>query len=179
MSYRVKFRIMSRIRGPQRRPWQLPLPEPVHRLMSSFVHSPSSSAFQNTRFLMPLQMHTTFIPSTIERDDESCLAGASSSGGVNRGAGSEAPKPASRGVARPSSDGAEPFIQSGTSSPIFEGSRSANPPCFWRDEPALKRPLGDADLVGRLRFIACRWPHKRRSVTKIGISYPMRLGARI
>jgi hypothetical protein len=147
--------------------------------MSSFVHSPSSSAFQNTRFLMPLQMHTTFIPSTIERDDGSCLAGASSSGGVNRDAGSEAPKPDSRGAARPSSDGTELSIQSGTSSPIFEGSRSANPPCFWRDEPAVKRPLGDADLVGRLRFIACRWPHKRRSVTKIGISCPMRLGVRV
>src|SRR5262245_57809302 len=58
-----RSRSISRMRGPQRVPWQLPLPEPVIRLISSLVCTPASSTFQNTLFLMPLQMQTTFIPS--------------------------------------------------------------------------------------------------------------------
>jgi hypothetical protein len=61
--YVERSRSISIIRGPQRRPWQPPLPEPVRRLISSLVRTPVSSTFQNTLFLMPLQMHTTFMPS--------------------------------------------------------------------------------------------------------------------
>src|SRR5262247_4859168 len=63
LTYFARLRSISRIRGPQRRPWQPPLPEPVRRFTSSLVRTPVSSTFQNTLFLMPLQMHTTFRPS--------------------------------------------------------------------------------------------------------------------
>src|SRR6266704_3477198 len=62
-AYFTRLRSISRIRGPQRRPSQPPLPEPVRRFTSSLVRTPVSSTFQNTLFLMPLQMHTTFMPS--------------------------------------------------------------------------------------------------------------------
>src|SRR4030095_5379424 len=62
-AYFTRLRSISRIRGPQRRPWQPPLPEPVRRFTSSLVRTPVSSTRQNTLFLMPLQMHTTFRPS--------------------------------------------------------------------------------------------------------------------
>src|SRR5215472_18080486 len=63
-AYFARLRSISRMRGPQRRPWQPPLPEPVRRFTSSLVRAPVSSTFQNTLFLMPLQMQTTFIPSS-------------------------------------------------------------------------------------------------------------------
>src|SRR5215510_7747474 len=66
-AYFARLRSIARIRGPQRRPWQPPLPEPVRRFTSSLVRTPVSSTFQNTLFLMPLQMHTTFMPSKIVR----------------------------------------------------------------------------------------------------------------
>src|SRR5437879_4639126 len=66
-AYFTRLRSISRMRGPQRRPWQPPLPEPVRRFTSSLVCTPVSSTFQNTLFLMPLQMHTTFMPSNSVR----------------------------------------------------------------------------------------------------------------
>src|SRR5262249_47012039 len=85
-AYFTRLRSISRIRGPQRRPWQPPLPEPVRRFTSSLVRTPVSSTFQNTLFLMPLQMHTTFMPSKIVRgsgytSDDECIAASQGNAG--------------------------------------------------------------------------------------------------
>src|ERR1051326_7185498 len=85
-AYFTRFRSISRIRGPQRRPWQPPLPEPVRQLTSSLVRTPVSSTFQNTLFLMPLQMHTTFMTSKSVRgsggmSDDGCIAASEGNAG--------------------------------------------------------------------------------------------------
>src|SRR5712691_12197160 len=85
-AYFTRLRSISRIRGPQRRPWQPPLPEPVRRFTSSLVCTPVSSTFQNTLFLMPLQMQTTFMPSKSVRgsggtSDDGCITASEGNAG--------------------------------------------------------------------------------------------------
>ena len=113
------------MRGPQRRPWQPPLPEPVIRLIASLVHTPASSTFQNTLVLMPLQMHTTFMPSKRVRAGGVSAAGLLSghcdgAGGIAASGCTEG----SVGVAVRAGDGES---QSGPPKPMVAGSSPANP----------------------------------------------------
>src|SRR4030095_11500179 len=118
LAYFARLRSISRIRGPQRRPWQPPLPEPVRRFTSSLVCTPVSSTFQNTLFLMPLQMHTTFMPSKIVRgsggtSDNECIAASEG----NAGSGDV-------------SSGCEVESHPGPPKPSFVGSSPAKPVVF-------------------------------------------------
>src|SRR5499426_2687337 len=115
-AYLTRLRSISRIRGPQRRPWQPPLPEPVRRFTSSLVRAPVSSTFQNTLFLMPLQMHTTFMPSKIVRG----------SGGMSD-AGLMAASEGKAGAGDGSISGCGVENHPGPSKPSFVGSSSAKP----------------------------------------------------
>lgn len=132
---------MSRILGPQRRPWQLPLPEPVWRLMSSWVQMPASSAFQNTRFLMPLQMQTTFMPSITERVS-GCPSAEVAGGAASGNASSD------------SSWRVGASIHAGMSKPILDGSRPSNPRPCEREVCELPLPFEDNDLAGRFGFMS-------------------------
>jgi hypothetical protein len=114
---------MSRIRGPHRRPWQPPLPDPVIRLMSSLVCAPSSRAFQKMRFLIPLQIHTTFMPSKSVRDSAWELAENSwLSSCIGWGGGDSCVK-GEEGSTGVCGDGADGASQSGMSRPSAAGSR--------------------------------------------------------
>src|SRR2546426_2242571 len=114
--YFTRLRSISRIRGPQRRPSQPPLPEPVRRFTSSLVRTPVSSTFQNTLFLMPLQMQTTFMPSKRVRG-----SGGTSDGGCIA---------ASEGSSGDVSSGCEVESHPGPSKPNFVGLSPAKPAAF-------------------------------------------------
>src|SRR5262245_32935196 len=118
-AYFARLRSISRIRGPQRRPWQPPLPEPVRRFTSSLVRTPVSSTFQNTLFLMPLQMHTTFMPSKIVRG-----SGDTSDNGFIAALEEKA------GSGEVSGSGCEVESHPGPSKPSFVGSSPAKPLVF-------------------------------------------------
>src|SRR5215813_834038 len=118
-AYFARLRSISRIRGPQRRPWQPPLPEPVRRFTSSLVRTPVSSTFQNTLFLMPLQMHTTFMPSKIVRG-----SGGTSDNGFISASEDKA------GSGEVSVSGCEVESHPGPSKPSFVGSSPAKPVVF-------------------------------------------------
>jgi len=120
------------IRGPQRRPWQPPLPEPVIQLISSLVRTPASSAFQNTLLLMPLQMHTTFIPSRRVRAGGVSAAWLLSGHGDGAGEGPSA-LGCTEGAAGISVSAGEGESQSGPSKPMVAGSSPAKPfLSLWR-----------------------------------------------
>jgi len=114
------------IRGPQRRPWQPPLPEPVIQLISSLVRTPASSTFQNTLFLMPLQMQTTFIPSSRVRAGGVSAAWLLSGHGDGAGEGTSA-SGCTEGASGRSVRAGEAESQSGPSKPMVVGSSPANP----------------------------------------------------
>jgi hypothetical protein len=117
---------MSRMHGPQRRPRQPPLPEPVRRLISSLVRAPASSTFQNTLFLMPLQMHTTFMPSkSVRAGGDVSAAGLLSD--HRGGAGEELSALGGTGVAGVPGSADVGESQSGPSKPSAVGSRPAKP----------------------------------------------------
>src|SRR5215470_4723982 len=112
-AYFARLRSISRIRGPQRRPWQPPLPEPVRRFTSSLVRTPVSSTFQNTLFLMPLQIHTTFMPSKIVRgsggtSDDECIAASEDNAGSGEVSGSGCEAESHPGSSKPSFVGLSP-----------------------------------------------------------------------
>ena len=114
------------IRGPQQRPWQPPLPEPVRQLISSLVRTPASSTLQNTLFFMPLQMHTTFIPSSRVRAGGVAAAWSLSGHGDGAGEGPSA-SGCTEGAAGTSVGAGEGESQDGPSKPRVAGSSPANP----------------------------------------------------
>src|SRR5438093_12621661 len=118
--YFVRLRSISRIRGPQRRPSQPPLPEPVRRFTSSLVRTPVSSTFQNTLFLMPLQMQTTFMPSKRVRGS----GGTSDDGCITASEGNA-------GLGEVSVSGCEVESHPGPSKPSLVGSSPAKPLVFF------------------------------------------------
>ena len=119
------------MRGPHRRPSQLPLPEPVIWLISSLVCTTASSAFQNTLFLMPLQMQTTFIPSNRVRAGG--VVAVESLSGHGDGAGGLAASGCPEGSVGGTGGADEGASQSGPPKPMVAGSSPAKPFfALWR-----------------------------------------------
>src|SRR5262245_31712436 len=125
-AYFARLRSISIIRGPQRRPWQPPLPEPVRRLISSLVRTPVSSTFQNTLFLMPLQMHTTFIPSKRVRGSGDITGNTSFSGHCEDTGAWVSDLEGMKDPGHTSVSGSTGESQAGPSKPTFVGSSPAN-----------------------------------------------------
>src|SRR5262245_55055234 len=90
-----------------------PPPQPVTPLTFSLVRTPVSSTFQNTLFLMPLQMHTTFMPSKIVRgsggmSDNGFIAASEDKAGSGEGSVSGCEVESHPGPSKPSFVGLSP-----------------------------------------------------------------------